>query len=323
MTPAPTATHAEEAPVETRPGQPEVLPSPPRSTETSPRQPTVLEPPRSGEPHPGPDGSPGTGKTRARPELFYESLLDFSSTRPRRATREFFASLFTHVLILAVLLLIPLCFTQSIDLTQFTRMQLVAPPPPPPPPPPPAPMAERVRPLPKRVLITGGKLLAPTVIPEAVTMLHEKPLPPEIDATAGGMAGGVPGGVPGGQLGGVLGSILTGGQQSYLPKIAPPPPKPMVPVRVGGRVKEPRKIYAPAPVYPVLAKQARVEGTVVIEAIIDASGNVVEAKVVSGPALLMQAALAAVQQWKFEPTYLNEQPVPVDLVVRLEFHLNQ
>lgn len=95
----------------------------------------------------------------------------------------------------------------------------------------------------------------------------------------------------------------------------------MAPVRVGGRVKEPRKLYAPAPEYPILAKQARVEGAVVIEAIIDASGNVVEAKVVSGPALLMKAALDAVRQWKFEPTYLNEQPVAVDLIVTVEFRL--
>lgn len=95
----------------------------------------------------------------------------------------------------------------------------------------------------------------------------------------------------------------------------------MAPVRVGGRVKEPRRLYTPSPEYPILAKQARVEGTVVIEAIIDVNGNVIEAKVVSGPALLMKAALEAVKQWKFEPTYLNEQPVPVDLIVTVEFHL--
>ena len=228
--------------------------------------------------------------------------------------------MFTHLLVLAVLTLIPFCFTESIDLTQFTRMQLVAPPPPPPPPPPPAPMAAQLRQPPKRVLTTGGKLLAPTVIPQTVAMLHEKPLPPEIDANTGGVEGGVPGGVPGGQIGGVLGSILTGGQQSYLPKITPPP-KSVAPVRVGGRIKEPRKVYAPAPQYPVLAKQAHIEGAVVIEAIIDASGNVVQAKVVSGHPLLMQAALDAVRQWKFEPTYLNDEPVPVDLIVTVEFHL--
>jgi protein TonB len=92
-------------------------------------------------------------------------------------------------------------------------------------------------------------------------------------------------------------------------------------VRVGGRVKAPRKIYAPAPNYPALARQARIEGTVVIDAVIDVSGNVVEAKVVSGHPLLLAAALEAVRQWKFEPTYLNEQPVPVALLVTVEFHL--
>ncbi len=319
MSPAPSATHIEETPADTRSSQLEVLPGPPRGPDQPPPQTSAPESPRFSEPRSGPDGSSKTGKARPRPELLYGSLLDFSSTRPRRATRQFFASIFTHALIIAILTLIPFAFTESIDLTQFTRTQLVAPPPPPPPPPPPAQMADHLRPVPKRVLSVGGKLLAPTVIPENVAMLHEKPLPPEIDAT-GGMPGGVPGGVPGGQIGGVLGSILTGGQQNYLPQLAPPP-KPMAPVRVGGRVKEPRKLYAPAPAYPVLARQARVEGIVVIEAIINVNGEVVEARVVSGPALLMQAALDAVRQWKFEPTYLNEQPVPVDLIVKVEFHL--
>ena len=92
-------------------------------------------------------------------------------------------------------------------------------------------------------------------------------------------------------------------------------------MRVGGRVKEPRKLYAPAPAYPTLARQARIEGKVVIDAVIDIHGNVVNATVVSGPPLLLQAALEAVRTWRFEPTYLNEEPVPVELIVTVEFHL--
>jgi len=321
MTPASSVSQVEESPSAIEPGATDRFAGSTVATAEPPTQTDVAQAPRRFEPGTRPRvSSPGV-PARPRPDLFYGSLLDYSSTRPRRATREFFASIFTHVLVLAFLTLIPFCITESIDLTQFTRTQLVAPPPPPPPPPP-APMARKVAQLPKRVLMTGGKLLAPTVIPQNVAMLHEKPLPPEIDMNAGGAAGGVPGGVPGGQMGGVLGSIITAGQHPLLPAITPPPAKPMAPVRVGGRVKEPQKIFAPSPEYPVLARQARVQGTVVIDAIIDTNGNVVDVKVVSGHPLLIQAALDAVKQWKFVPTYLNDQPVAVELIVNLQFRLS-
>jgi len=75
------------------------------------------------------------------------------------------------------------------------------------------------------------------------------------------------------------------------------------------------------PVYPLIAKQARIAGDVRIDAIIDTDGNVVEMKVLSGHPLLVQAALNAVSQWRYEPTYLNEVPVPVVLAVTVTFRL--
>ncbi len=65
------------------------------------------------------------------------------------------------------------------------------------------------------------------------------------------------------------------------------------------------------------------QGTVVIDAIVDEQGNVVEAKIVSGPPLLIGSALEAVRKWKYEPTYLNDQPVPVQLNVTVTFRLNE
>jgi protein TonB len=65
------------------------------------------------------------------------------------------------------------------------------------------------------------------------------------------------------------------------------------------------------------------QGTVVIDAIVDEQENVVEAKIVSGPPLLIGSALEAVRKWKYEPTYLNDQPVPVQLNVTVTFRLNE
>jgi len=80
--------------------------------------------------------------------------------------------------------------------------------------------------------------------------------------------------------------------------VNPVPAAPSGPLRVGGEVKAPHTIFAPQPEYPVLAKQARLQGVVQIEAIIDEHGNVVQMKAVSGSGILIPAAMRAVAQWK-------------------------
>jgi protein TonB len=128
----------------------------------------------------------------------------------------------------------------------------------------------------------------------------------------------VPGGVPGGQIGGI-----TGGMPNLAAPVAATPVAegPKHPVRIGGEVKEPHLIYGPGPVYPILASQAHIHGIVVIDAIIDEHGNVVQERVVSGHPLLVQAALKAVSQRKYEPTILDGEPTPVDLRVEVNFRM--
>jgi protein TonB len=119
-----------------------------------------------------------------------------------------------------------------------------------------------------------------------------------------------------------------------LAAMAPPPPppppappgepvveEPRQPLRVGGDVKPPKLIHQEQPVYPRLAKQARVQGDVVLSAIINEKGEVVELKAISGPPMLFSAALDAVQRWKFEPTYLNGRPWPVAHEITIHFRL--
>ena len=125
--------------------------------------------------HPNPDRTELPEERRAEPsayrqrELFAEALLDMSSTRPPRRSLDFVLSLMVHTILVGLLVMVPLIYTEAIDLRQFIQTFLVAPPPPPQPPPA-SPLVAKMAAAPRRVF-TAGKLLAPTVIPEKVAML--------------------------------------------------------------------------------------------------------------------------------------------------------
>jgi len=247
--------------------------------------------------------------------LFAEAILENTSARQRRSPMDWALSLFIHFAILLALLLVPLFATQGIDMHKLQTTLLIAPMPPmAAPPPPPASIARVVHTAPK--VFTPGKLTAPTFIPRAVPTSTSDAAPPEEFA---GPTAGVPGGVPGGQIGGIIGGMP--GVATPAAATAPVVEKPKGPVRVGGAVKPPRLIFGPAPEYPILARQSRVQGTVVIDAVIDEHGNVIGEKIVSGHPLLVQAALKAVSQRKYEPTILDGEPTPVNLTVEVTFHM--
>ena len=119
--------------------------------------------------------------------------------------------------------------------------------------------------------------------------------------------------------GGVVGNLLS----SVAPVAPPPPPKPVKrdPIKVGGNVQESKLIRKVEPVYPELAKRARVMGKVILVVTVDEEGNVSDIRVSSGHPLLDEAALAAVRQWKYSPTLLNGEPVPVIATVTVIFNL--
>ena len=109
--------------------------------------------------------------------------------------------------------------------------------------------------------------------------------------------------------------------------LAPPPPAeekvPPPPVRVGGAVRTPIKTHHVDPVYPQFALISRTQGIVIIEATIGEDGRVLNARVLRSIALLDQAALDAVRQWQFTPSYLNGKPVPVIMTVTVNFTLSR
>ena len=246
---------------------------------------------------------------------FAEGLVGNFHLQKPRTWMDFVVSVFGHSVVVAVLILLPLYFTQAINMPQFQKTLLVAPPPPPPPPP----AAVEVMPRVPKSFFTKGQLFAPKFIPKKVAQIKEEARPPAATGVAG-----VIGGVPDGQLGGVLGGILGG--IGHAPAPAPPRPTPVAhkgPYRVGGKVQAPRLIRQVQPEYPPLAKQARIQGDVVIDSVIDTQGRVTEMKVVSGSPLLVQSAIQALGQWRYQPTLLNGQPVAVDMLVTLHFTLGQ
>ena len=254
---------------------------------------------------------PGQRPPRA---VFGDLLLENPHLKRPKRLVDVLISLAGQIAFVIFLLLIPLMYTQALNLPEFQKTMLVLPPPPPPPPPK---ALERVIVKPRVSLFKNNQLIAPRVIPKEVRIIKEAP---QQAMNGAGVLGGVPGGVAGGTLGGVLGGVLGPGTVP-----APPPPPKAVrgngPLRVGGRVQAPRLIRRIQPVYPALARETRTQGMVILDCVIDQHGNVTNMKLVSGNPLLVQSAFSAVQQWKYQPTLLNGIPVAVEMEVQVSFVL--
>jgi protein TonB len=92
-------------------------------------------------------------------------------------------------------------------------------------------------------------------------------------------------------------------------------------VRIGGEVQQAKLVKSTPPAYPILAKRARIEGTVRLQAFISKDGSVQKVEVLSGHAVLAQSAVEAVQQWRYKPTELNGEPVEVVTSIDVVFKL--
>src|ERR1700719_76302 len=238
--------------------------------------------------------------------MFDEMVV--SSPNPKKTNKPWtvILSMIFQVAFLAVLILIPLIYTEALPKTMMATL-LVAPPPPPPPP-----IAQIVHVKPQVHLMDAGKLVTPKVIPKDIKIIKEDA--PDMS----GMQGGVVGGVAGGQMGGVIGGVIGG------VGAAPPPPKPAQQrIRQGGQVQAAKLTNKVQPLYPPLARQTRISGTVRLHAIIAKNGTVEQLEVISGHPLLVQAALDAVRQWKYQATTLNGEAVEVDTTIDVIFSLNQ
>jgi len=156
-------------------------------------------------------------------------------------------------------------------------------------------------------------------IPAPIPKTQEAP-PPSV-GTTGGVVGGVPGGVVDGIPGGVLSEVLSSTRSVPAPTKMPDP-TPVKRIRVASRVVEANLIHDVTPVYPAEAGRARVEGTVVLLAVICTDGSVKDVRVESGLPILAQAAIDAVKQWRYKPYMVDGEPVEVDSRITINFALS-
>ena len=257
------------------------------------------------------------GPSAAPRMMFSDSLLEFGPHRKRK----FFAtttSFIFNCVALGLLLIMPLMFTESLPKAQLLTF-LIAPPPPPPPPPPAAEAVQRVVHQIQTDLMSSGQLRTPSKIPQKVQMIKEDEAPPPMAAT-GGVVGGVPGGIPGGSVGGVIGGIISATNNlASVPKFVPQTPQR---VRISQGVTRGLLIHRVEPTYPALARAARVQGEVVLSALINTNGEIQNLQLVSGHPMLVPDAIAAVKQWRYKPYLLNGQPVEVETTITVIFSLS-
>jgi periplasmic protein TonB len=244
--------------------------------------------------------------------MFEDSLLESGGRLRTKRGMTTTISFVLQICLVGVLVLIPLLYTEALPKQQLMTF-LVAPPPPPPPPPPPAAVPQRVVKVVQTDII-NGELRTPTKIPKKVEMIKEEEAPPPV-MSAAGVVGGVPGGVPGGQMGGVIGGIISSTPVA-VPKVATPQR-----VRVSQGVSQGLLIHRVQPMYPPLARQARIQGTVILQAEISKDGTIENLRLISGHPMLAPSAIEAVKQWRYKPYFLNGEPVAVETQITVNFTL--
>jgi periplasmic protein TonB len=242
-------------------------------------------------------------------DIFRECLIASGKSRPRNPWAAVGALAFQLAFLLAVVV-IPLFHTEPLPKRGTLTMLYLQPPP-----------------------TAGGnamKLRAPklssTYIPTSIAIpipVHKtQEAPPPPLGITGGMVGGIPGGMVDGVPGGVFSEVL--GSARSVPIVAKTPEStPIKRIRVASRVAEANLIHDVAPQYPPEAGRARVEGTVVLMAVIGKDGSVQDVRVESGLPLLAQAAIDAVRQWRYRPYLLNGEPVEVDSRITINFTLSR
>ena len=216
-------------------------------------------------------------------------------------------SIVVHIMLLTAALIVPLTATSDA--------------------PPPAPMRSLVAasiktvPVPPEIIPAASPVRSAQSIPSVVAPDSIRPSREEPPQPIGPVVPDIPIGIGAVDTGAHGGGTITGTLPLPLPPSPPdPPPLPKI-VRVGQGVREPVRIAGGPPQYPAIAREAHVQGTVILEAVINERGRIERLRVLKSEPLLDGAAMSAVQNWRYTPTLLNGVPVSVLMTITINFTL--
>jgi periplasmic protein TonB len=234
--------------------------------------------------------------------MFEDSLVESTGRIRTRSPRYAAGSLVLQTMLLAVVILIPYLYPAALP-RKFLSVPLISPPPAP------VPVAE-----PQHTIATATaptELLANTI--QAPSQIHHG-IPTIIDTAP-------PGALPSSAFGSAAGSgaLPLGPANPPMPRVRPAPPT--GPVHVSSGVAAGQLIVPIQPHYPVIAMEARIQGTVVVSALIGKDGRIASLRVLSGPPLLLPAAVDAIRRARYRPWILNGQPVEVETTINIVFSL--
>jgi protein TonB len=245
------------------------------------------------------------------PEPIFHSLIESGEKLTPRNPWTTVGSLIFQLLLLMAIVVVPLFRTVPFPKRETLTMVYLQPPPAA------GAKATKIQAPPKpRSTYTSTSIAIPApvhITPEAA--------PPPV-GTPGELVGGVPGGLVDGVPSGVL-TAMVGGPLSTPLAAKTPEPTPVKRIRVASGVAEANLIHDVPPQYPPEAGRERIEGTVVLLAVIDTDGSVQDVQVVSGLPILAQAAIEAVKQWRYKPYLLNGLPVEIDSRITVNFTLSR
>ena len=242
--------------------------------------------------------------------MFEDSLIESAGVLKTKRPAATAASLLLQCILVAVLAALPLLYTEALPLDSVVSLVL---PGPPSGPAPARPDSKRHAASPRDSDMVGHKLREPQAIPKRIASIEEDEAPPPNLSSQGP---------------GVYGSTGPGSGSNPLNTIVNLTPPPVVaapsvsgPLRVSEGVAQGFLVHEVKPLYPPLARQARIQGSVMLQAIIGKDGRIENLRVISGHPMLAPAAIEAVKQWRYRPYTLNRQPVEVETQITVNFLL--
>jgi protein TonB len=256
----------------------------------------------------------------------FDQLIESGGMQiPSRKPLSLTLAVLIHGLMAGLLLIFPMLFPQTLvrQLDQFVEM--VAPHIPPPLGP--STQGNHVPKPAKSESAPIKDMVQPNVIPPSISQLMESPELPAANESPNGPL--VQGGEPGNKGGGIPGGMWGGDPDGRATVPRPPQPVSVKPdtlpiqrIKVSIGVQAAKLMWKELPDYPALAGVNRIQGSVVLSAVISPDGGIEELRVLSGHPLLIRSALEAVRKWRYRPTLLNGEPVRVETTIVVNFLLH-